>query len=174
MFETKKTSLEQITDPLEIEAISTFLQDNPWDESFEPEDIPPKWLLDWSESWDVEWLWGVELGEVYGNGYLIHDRSTDETFFTDLHPDGCCGFEKFDTPTKSLSVKDVCDQTFKYWRDVMTDTLVFGDVTINEPKWLPRNEVKAFMQKLMDDNDMDTTGDLSLDEWLDREYGDAK
>jgi hypothetical protein len=173
MFETKKVSLAEFADPLEIEGISTFLQDNPWDESFDPEDMPPEWLLDWSESWEVEYLWGLDLGEVYGNGYLIHDRSNDETFFSDLHQDGCCGFVKFDRPTQSLSVKEVCDQTFKYWEEVMNDTLLYGDVTINEPKWLPREKVKAFMIQLMAKNDMETTGDLSLDDWLDREYGAA-
>jgi hypothetical protein len=174
MFEEEKTSLDQFSDVQEIEAISLFLQDNPWEDEYEPDEMPPKWLIDWSKNWEAECLWTMDLGQIFGSGYLIHDRLTDETFFTDLHPEGCCGFEKFDTPTSSLTVDEVCGQTFTYWREIMTDTLLFGDVSIHAPKWLPKSLVRVFMKELMTANSKYSTGGLGLEEWLDREYDTQK
>jgi hypothetical protein len=177
VFEIQKQSVGDFTDQEEIEAISTFLKDNPWEDYLEEEDMPPKWLLDWSKHWKVEFLWGMDMGEIIASAYLIHDESTGEIFFSDLNDNGCCGFDKLSDPSGKLTVEQVWDHTRKYWEEIMGDTLVCGDFRLGETKWLSRERVEAFLRDLMKKSNFDRMegGEgPTLEEWIKREYDSPK
>jgi hypothetical protein len=177
MFEEKKRSLADFIDQKEIEVISTFLQDNPWEDCFDETDMPPKWLIDWSSHWKVDFLWGLELGNIVASGYLIHDESTGEIFFSDLNYEGCSGFEKLSGPEGHLTVDQAWAHTSKYWGEIMTDSLVYGEFRLGETKWLPKEGVESFLKDLLEKsnfNRMEGGEGPTLEEWIKTEYDYSK
>jgi hypothetical protein len=177
MFEHPKTSLGDFTDQKEIEAISTFLRDNPWEDSFEEADMPPQWLLDWSRHWKVDFLWSLEMGNIVASGYLIHDESTGESLFSDLNIDGCGGFERLTETNTPLTVDQVWDHTSHYWGEIMTDSLVHGEFRLIETKWLPKERVKPFLRGLLEGSGLDRMeggNGPTLDDWIKREYDSSR
>jgi hypothetical protein len=177
MFDHPKASLADFTDQKEIEVISTFLRDNPWEDCFDETDMPPKWVIDWSRHWKVDFLWDLEMGEILASGYLIHVESTGESFFSDLHYDGCSGFERISGPGSPLTVDQAWAHTSKYWEEIMTDSLVYGEFRLIETKWLPRDRVEAFLADLLKKsnfNKMEGGEGPTLEEWIKREYDSPK
>ena len=173
MFEHSKTSLGDFTDPEEIEVISAFLREISWEYLYDETDMPPKWLIDWSRHWKVDFLWGLEWGNIIASGYLIHDESTGESFFSDLHHDGCGGFERLSGPGSLLTIDQAWDHTSHYWGEIMMDCLVYGEFRLIETKWLPKERVEPFLRALLKGNCLDRMegGEgPTLEEWIKREY----
>lgn len=173
MFENAKKSLRGFENQDEIEAISTFLREGIWEDFFDEGEIP-EWVKEWSKHWRADFLWGMDLGDINATGFLISDDSTGESFFSDLNHEGCSGFEEFTDKGSELTVDSVCNQTLKYWDEILGDAVLFGDLRLGDLKWLPMERVKSCIESLMKKHGMEQMGELTLDEWLHREYGESK
>jgi len=173
MFENVKQSLREFENQDEIDAISTFLREKTWEDFYDEGEIP-EWVKEWSKHWRVDFLWEMDLGDINATGFLIRDESTGDNFFSDLNHEGCSGFEDFTDRGSELTVVSVCNQTLKYWDDILGDSVLFGDLRFGELKWLPRERVKLFIESMMEKHGLDRMGELPLDEWLQREYGRSK
>ena len=173
MFENVKQSLREFENQDEIDAISTFLREKTWEDFYDEGEIP-EWVKEWSKHWKAYFLWGMDIGDINATGFLIRDELTGDGFFSDLNHERCSGFEEFTEIGSELTVDSVCNQTLKYWDDILGDSVLFGNLRLGELKWLPRERVKLFIESMMEKHGLDRMGTLTIDEWIHREYGKSK
>ena len=180
MFELEKKSFGEL-DENERGMALTYLNGKTWEEIFEDHleetSWPPSWLVERSKSWSSERLFSIdEMDPIWICCSLIHDATTSEYWMSDEGPNGFDYFEKMTPAITHLSPDDVCKVVFRFLRG-SGGCVLYGNLTIDSAKWLPRAQVKAFMEQKMEENGIHIAGGdqrLSLDAWLDREYGTQK
>lgn len=89
--------------------------------------------------------------------------------------DGFGYFEKIIPSGSVLSSDDVCKGVIGFL-DSTGDAVLNGNFSIHSRKWLPRDQMKSFMERKMDECKVYTAGgekELSLEAWLTREYSAA-
>jgi hypothetical protein len=179
MFEEEKTSLGEL-DETELSLAVKHLDGESFEDIFEEcvgeGEEPPAWLLKWSEFWSWEPLFTIGgLDPLSMSCYLIEDSSCDEFWICDKGCDDQPVIMNVPTDSGDPSVEDVSNAAIAYLRKA-GDAMLYGDLSIDSPTWLPREQMKDFMSKMMEENDVNTAGgeeELNLEEWLDREYGSS-
>lgn len=180
MFEEEKKSLGDLDDA-ELGFIVKHLDGESLEDLFEEYlgegEEPPTWLLEWSDFLSWEPLFSIEgLDPLSMSCYLIEDSSSDEFWFCDMGCDDQPVIMKVPNDSGTPTVEEVCEIALAYLQDA-GDSMLYGDLSIESPTWLPRDQMRDFMRKMMEENEVYTAGgddELSLESWLDREYGTQK
>jgi hypothetical protein len=172
MFDEPKNSLGQLDD-VEREWMLQFLNGTPWEELFETlEDgsMPPPWLVEWSSSWTTDTVLTIdELDPNWSDGWLITDSLNDERWFVVKE----CG-ETFSVFERISDDQAVAQAVLNYLKSV-GHVPILGRLQIN-PDWIALPIMREYMEGAKRDTGQHYLQDapnLTLEQWLKREYGDG-
>jgi hypothetical protein len=158
------------------------LRDDSWDEIFEtqywddpdtPGREPPAWLLNWTKSLGITWLFTVELDPIYESWGIVGDNHLPECWLfvsgTDQPGVRECRIAK-------LLGEITPDDIWPTLRDHLDETvlnLIFGEFRIDAPELFPRKELVALLQKHMQEEGLSLMGEaqLTLPQWEEANFG---
>ena len=174
MFEKRVRSLRDLNF-CELRWAIDFLNGTPWVEQFDLfEDLgsPPKWLIDWSATWEKSSIYFIASDPIYEHGHLVSDHAADEAWFMIEGIDNSAKC-KAEVSTSGLPplAKKVCPVVLNYLNG-LKDARVYYHFVVN-PKWLPLEEMRSYMERALSEADktyLEGDSNLTLDRWLQREY----
>jgi len=178
MFDEPKTSLGDLEEDERTWAFM-FLKGESWDEQFECLEadegtIPPEWLINWSASWDAEFVMTIDdVDPLIGEYLLVIDKSNNEAWAAIHQGDDQVAFTRVPVDGANPDKTTVCDFFLGELEEVGSCTFV-GNLTINASRWLPRERVEVFLRDRMNQLNEEKMGNLTLEQWLKREYEAGK
>jgi hypothetical protein len=175
MFDDPKTSLGQLDESEQLWAFR-FMQGESWADQFEclDEEVgskPPDWLMKWSDSWTAEPVLTIDdLDPLIGEYVLVVDGTNDEVWAAIHQGDDQVVLERVPVERSEPTCNEVCDFFLKQLEQI-GDAVFAGNMTIDAPRWLPRDRMEAFLIRRMKELGRNTMHGLTLEKWLQREYG---
>jgi hypothetical protein len=172
MFTEIKHSIGEL-DEDELSLANSVLDGEDWEELLG--EHPPAWLVKWSKRWKEIPLYSIDSGSdpMFSTGSIWCDGASGECWFRD---EGCeeppC-LEKIPSPGAKPSAAAVCETVFTYMRETFGEFPLMGNFEVFNRRLLPRGRMEAFLSSLMREygiSSMETNPELSLGDWLDREY----
>ena len=170
MFEEQQNSLGDL-DGYDAYGAIKFLKGESWEDIFEGfEENPPEWLLKWSEDWSADEIFTIDdIDPLIGEYLLVFDESTQEVWAGIHQGDDVAVFQKIPTDCANPDHEVVCDFFLKKLEEI-GDYIVYRNLTVESPEWIPREKMEAFLVASLKTLGQSKLYELTLEEWLEREY----
>jgi hypothetical protein len=175
MFDESKTSVGDLDEGEQLWAFR-FLRGDAWDWQFECLDEqegnkPPDWLVRWSDSWQAEPMVTIDdLDPLIAEYLLVVDTSNNEVWAGIHQGDDQVMFERVPVEGSEPACNEVCDFLLKQLEQI-GGAVFTGNMKVDAPRWLPRDRMEAFLIRRMKELGRNTMHGLTLEKWLQREYG---
>jgi len=172
MFEQQKNSLGAL-DGFDSYWAFSFLKGESCEEQFESFNaVPPEWLLSWARQWRGIDIFTIDdIDPLIGEYLLVFDESSGEVWAGIHQGDDVAVFKKIPTTTANPD-REVVSDFFLKELERIGDCIMYGNLTVESPEWIPREKMEAFLKDQMRNLNQTTLHGLKLEQWLTREFGE--
>ena len=174
MFEDQTDSIGTLDD-CECGWVFSFISGTSWEDLFESLDesaTPPGWLVEWSKSWEAESVFTIdEIDPYIAEYYLLKDGASKEVWAAIHQGDDRVVFEAIPAKNGEPASNTVCS-FFLQELEKIGDFPFIGNFTIESPESLPRDRMEDFLKRRIKELGEPKLYGLTLEQWLNREYGE--